>query len=291
MNIAFIGLGAMGYPMAGHLLRAGHRVAVYNRSPARARQWSAEFGGEHYATPRQAVAAADLVMICVGNDEAVRSVLYGDSGALAGMTANALVVDHTTSSALLAEELAGRCAELGFAFMDAPVSGGELGAQNGALSIMVGAVPAVFARARPILACYARSVVHLGPPGAGQRCKMVNQICVAGLLQGLAEGINFAVSAGLDIATVVEVISSGAAQSWQLEHRGESMARGDFAAGFALDWMRKDLDICLREARRLGVELPVAALVDGYYAELQQRGMGRCDTSALIARLQRGTSA
>lgn len=286
MKIAFVGLGVMGYPMAGHLLRAGHQVVVYNRSPARAQQWCAEYGGISAATPGAAALGADYVMVCVGNDDDVRAVVYGDNGALAGMVAGAVLVDHTTCSALLAQELSQRCVSDGLGFMDAPVSGGQAGAESGLLSIMVGAETLVFEQAQPVLQAYGRTIVHLGPAGSGQRCKMVNQICIAGLLQGLAEGINFAVASGLDVPTVVEVLGGGAAQSWQLDNRGISMAEGHFDFGFALDWMRKDLAICLQEAQRLGQPLPVTEMVDGFYAQLQQQGMGRSDTSALISRIR-----
>ncbi len=285
MKIAFVGLGVMGYPMAGHLLRAGHEVVVYNRSPARAQQWCAEYSGSSAATPGQAALGAAYIMVCVGNDDDVRAVVYGEDGALAGMAKGAVLVDHTTCSALLAEELSQRCANDGLGFMDAPVSGGQAGAENGTLSIMVGAEAAVFEQAQPVLRAYGRTIVHLGPAGSGQRCKMANQICIAGLLQGLAEGINFAQASGLDVPTVVEVLGGGAAQSWQLDNRGISMAEGCFDFGFALDWMRKDLAICLQEAQRLGQPLPVTELVDGFYAQLQQQGLGGSDTSALIQRL------
>jgi 3-hydroxyisobutyrate dehydrogenase-like beta-hydroxyacid dehydrogenase len=289
VNVAFIGLGVMGYPMAGHLLRAGHQVVVYNRNPARAAQWQTEYGGGTAPTPRQAAMDANFAMLCVGNDDDVRAVVYGDDGVLAGMAAGSVLVDHTTTSAVLAQELAIAAAAVGVGFIDAPVSGGQAGAQNGTLSIMAGGDAEVFAQAQPVLASYGRSMTLLGPAGSGQRCKMVNQVCIAGLLQGLAEGISLAQAANLDIETVVEVLSGGAAQSWQLENRGESMAQGRFDFGFALDWMRKDLGICLEEADRLNLELPVARLVDGFYAQLQQAGMGRSDTSALIALLRRDT--
>lgn len=290
MNTAFIGLGVMGYAMAGHLLHSvslsGYRLTAYNRNAERAGQWQLEFGGAVAATPRAAAAGADYVMLCVGDDDDVRSVVYGNNGVLTAMQPGSVLIDHTTTSALLAEELAARCAERGIGFLDAPVSGGEVGAQAGSLSIMVGGEEQLFAGALSVLQAYGKNITLLGPVGSGQRCKMVNQICIAGLLQGLAEGINFASAVGLDIDKVVAVLRAGAAQSWQLENRAKTMARGEFDFGFALDWMRKDLGICLDQARQLGVELPVASLVDDYYAELQQQGLGRWDTSALIVRLK-----
>lgn len=285
MKTAFIGLGVMGYPMAGHLLRAGHSVTVYNRTVERAQRWQAEYSGEMASVPVAVGDGADYVMLCVGNDDDVRSVVYGPQGALAGMAPGSVLIDHTTTSAVLAGELAEACAEVGVSFMDAPVSGGQAGAGQGILSIMVGGEQADFDRALPVLQSYGKTITRLGPVGSGQHCKMVNQICIAGLLQGLAEGIRFAQAAGLDVATVVEVLRGGAGQSWQLENRALTMAEGHFDFGFALDWMRKDLGICLEEARHLGLELPVAGLVDGFYAELQARGLGREDTSALIKRL------
>jgi 3-hydroxyisobutyrate dehydrogenase len=290
MNTAFIGLGVMGYSMAGHLLHSvslsGYKLTVYNRNAERAGQWQRQFGGAVADTPRGAAAGADYVMLCVGNDDDVRDVVYGNNGVLAAMEPGAVLVDHTTTSATLAEELAARCAEQGVGFLDAPVSGGESGAHAGSLSIMVGGDEELFAGALPVLQSYGKNITLLGPAGSGQRCKMVNQICIAGMLQGLAEGINFASATGLDVEKVVSLLRAGAAQSWQLDNRALTMAKGEFDFGFALDWMRKDLAICLEQAKQLGVELPVAKLVDGYYGELQQRGLGRSDTSALIVRLR-----
>lgn len=285
MKLAFLGLGVMGFPMAGHLQTAGHEVTVYNRSPKRAEAWVAAHGGQSAPTPREAAEGAQIVLMCVGNDDDVRSVVYGNDGALAGMESDAILVDHTTASAELARELYAACAAKHIGFLDAPVSGGQAGAENGKLTIMVGGDEAVFDIARPVLMTYAKQCQRLGPAGSGQVCKMVNQILIAGLLQGLSEGINFARKAGLDVAQVVDVIRHGAAQSWQLENRGQTMAAGKFDFGFALDWMRKDLAICMKEAERLGAPLPITTIIDGYYAELQAQGDGRMDTSSLIKRL------
>ncbi len=282
MKLAFLGLGVMGYPMAGHLARAGHDVTVYNRSPAKAQQWVAAYGGTSAATPAAAARGAQLVMMCVGNDDDVRAVAAGADGALSGMAAGAILVDHTTASAEVAREMQAAAQKAGLHFLDAPVSGGQAGAENGKLTIMVGGDAAAFARAEPVLASYARAVTLMGPAGAGQLTKMVNQICIAGLVEGLSEGIHFAMRAGLDAERVIDVISKGAAQSWQLENRGKTMIAGKFDFGFAVDWMRKDLSICLAEARRNGAVLPVTAVVDQFYAELQARGGGRADTSSLI---------
>ena len=282
MKLAFLGLGVMGYPMAGHLARAGHDVTVYNRSPAKAQQWVAAYGGTSAATPAAAARGAQLVMMCVGNDDDVRTVAAGADGALSGMAAGAILVDHTTASAEVAREMQAAAQKAGLHFLDAPVSGGQAGAENGKLTIMVGGDAAVFARAEPVLATYARAVTLMGPTGAGQLTKMVNQICIAGLVEGLSEGIHFAMRAGLDAERVIDVISKGAAQSWQMENRGKTMIAGKFDFGFAVDWMRKDLSICLAEARRNGAVLPVTAVVDQFYAELQARGGGRADTSSLI---------
>ena len=282
MKLAFLGLGVMGYPMAGHLARAGHDVTVYNRSPAKAQQWVAACGGTSAATPAAAARGAQLVMMCVGNDDDVRTVAAGADGALSGMAAGAILVDHTTASAEVAREMQAAAQKAGLHFLDAPVSGGQAGAENGKLTIMVGGDAAVFARAEPVLATYARAVTLMGPTGAGQLTKMVNQICIAGLVEGLSEGIHFAMRAGLDAERVIDVISKGAAQSWQMENRGKTMIAGKFDFGFAVDWMRKDLSICLAEARRNGAVLPVTAVVDQFYAELQARGGGRADTSSLI---------
>jgi 3-hydroxyisobutyrate dehydrogenase-like beta-hydroxyacid dehydrogenase len=284
--VAFVGLGVMGYPMAGHLARAGHSVRVYNRTAARAEGWRTEHGGATAPTPREAAAGAALVMLCVGNDADVRSVVYGADGVLAGMQAGAVLVDHTTASAELAEELARATAAQGCGFLDAPVSGGQAGAQNGVLTMMVGGAEDVFVRAEPVLACYARTIRRMGPAGAGQLAKMVNQICIAGVLQGLAEGLRFAETAGLDPLAVVDVIAKGAAQSWQMENRAATMIKGEFNFGFAVDWMRKDLGIALETARRTGTTLPLTALVDQFYGDVQRLGGGRWDTSSLIQRLR-----
>lgn len=285
MRLAFLGLGVMGFPMAGHLQAAGHQVTVYNRTTAKAHAWVERYAGQAAATPREAAQQAEIVLVCVGNDNDVRSVVYGEQGALAGMRAGSVLIDHTTASAELARELAAAAHIQGVQFLDAPVSGGQAGAENAKLTIMVGGETAVFQQAEPVLRSYAKQCQCMGPVGSGQLCKMVNQILIAGLLQGLAEGIRFAQAAGLDVAQVVQVIGQGAAQSWQLDNRGVSMSEGRFNFGFALDWMRKDLAICLQQAQALGLELPVTALVDSYYAQLQAQGDGRLDTSALIKRL------
>lgn len=287
-NVAFVGLGVMGYPMAAHLSRAGHQLNVYNRTASRARQWVEAHGGRAFATPAEAAAGQDLVMICVGNDDDLRQVVSGEQGVLAGLQAGAIIVDHTTASANVARELAGLSAAKGVGFLDAPVSGGQAGAENGQLTVMVGGEEAVFDLARPVITAYARMVRLMGPVGSGQLTKMVNQICIGGLLQGLSEALHFARCAGLDAEAAMQVISKGAAQSWQLEHRHQSMLAGDFDFGFAVDWMRKDLAIVLEEARANGAQLPVTALVDQFYADVQQMGGGRWDTSSLIARLNRG---
>ncbi|HET9149879.1 MAG TPA: NAD(P)-dependent oxidoreductase [Alphaproteobacteria bacterium] len=284
-SVAFIGLGVMGFPMAGHLAAKGFAVAVYNRTRGKAEAWAKTFQGRVAATPAEAAEGADLVMACVGNDDDVRAIALGADGALAGMKRGAVFVDHTTASADLARELAGAAAEKGLGFLDAPVSGGQAGAENGVLTVMVGGEEAAFARAKPAIETYAHAVTLMGPAGAGQLTKMVNQICIAGLVQGLAEGIAFAQRAGLDPDRVVDVISKGAAGSWQMENRGRTMAQGKFDFGFAVDWMRKDLAICMSEARRNGARLPVAALVDQFYAAVQERSGGRWDTSSLIALL------
>jgi 3-hydroxyisobutyrate dehydrogenase len=289
---AFVGLGVMGYPMAGHLARNGFEVTVFNRTGAKAEQWLEEHGGGSVrtalaGTPGEAAANADVVFLCVGNDDDVRSVVFGDDGVLAAMKEGAILVDHTTASADLARELAAACAEKGVGFLDAPVSGGQAGAENGQLTVMVGGDAGTFAAASPVIDSFARSVKLMGPAGSGQLTKMVNQICIAGVLQGLAEGLHFAEQAGLDPAAVVDVISKGAAQSWQMENRHETMAAGEFEFGFAVDWMRKDLDITLNTGRRLGARLPLTALVDQFYADVQSYGGGRWDTSSLIERLRR----
>jgi 3-hydroxyisobutyrate dehydrogenase-like beta-hydroxyacid dehydrogenase len=286
MRVAFLGLGVMGRPMAGHWARAGLEVVVWNRTASRARDWVSEHAGSAAATPAEAAVGADLVACCVGNDDDVRSVLLGDDGALAAMREGAILVDHTTASAELARELDTAAAARGVGFLDAPVSGGQAGAENGALTVMVGGSESVFEQARPTLEHYARSVRLLGPAGSGQLAKMVNQICIAGVLQGLSEGLAFAERSGLDPAAVVDVISKGAAQSWQMEQRSPTMIEDRFDFGFAVDWMRKDLAIALDEARRNGASLPVAALVDQFYGEVQGMGGGRWDTSSLIRRLR-----
>jgi len=293
IKTAFVGLGVMGYPMAGHLAAAGHSVAVYNRTGTKARAWLDEHGtvgaGDHRmsALPANAAEGADIVFLCVGNDDDVRSVVYGESGVLAGMKEGCLLVDHTTASADLARELAAVCAAQGVGFLDAPVSGGQAGAENGQLTVMVGGEPEAFNRAEPVIDCFAKSARLMGPAGAGQLTKMVNQICIAGVLQGLAEGLHFAEQAELDIEAVVEVISKGAAQSWQMENRYQTMARGEFEFGFAVNWMRKDLDITLSTGRKLEARLPLTALVDQFYADVQSYGGGRWDTSSLIERLRK----
>ncbi len=281
---AFLGLGVMGYPMAGHLKnKGGHEVAVWNRTAAKSAAWVAEVGGRAAATAKEAAAGAELVMMCLGNDDDVRSVVYGDNGALAGMTAGSVLVDHTTASADLARELHAKCKALGIGFVDAPVSGGQAGAVNGQLGIMCGGDDADFNRVKPVLDIYAKSCVQIGGPGAGQLCKMVNQICIAGLLQGLSEGINFAKKAGLDVEKVMSVISKGAASSWQMENRWKTMNEVRFDGfGFAVDWMRKDLGIVLDEAHNNGARLPATALIDQFYAQVQARGGSRWDTSSLM---------
>ena len=285
MRIAFIGLGIMGGPMAGHLQRAGHDVVVFNRTASKAEAWVAEYGGRSAATPREAAADADLVCACVGADHDVRDVTVGDDGAFQAMKADAVFVDHTTASAAVARELHEAARARGLHFIDAPVSGGQAGAQKGQLSVMCGGDAEPFARVEPVLRAYGKSVVRIGDSGAGQLCKMVNQLCIAGLVQGLAEGLHFAQNAGLDVPAVMSVISKGAAQSWQMENRWQTMVDGKFEFGFAVDWMRKDLGIVLEEARRNGSRLPVAALVDQFYAQVQARGGARWDTSSLIALL------
>ncbi len=281
-KLAFIGLGVMGYPMAGHLAAGGHELTVYNRSSAKADAWVAQHGGASAPSPREAAAGAEIVFSCVGNDDDLRSVILGDDGAAAGMGEGAILVDNTTASANVARELAGILKDRGIGFIDAPVSGGQAGAENGVLTVMCGGEAADFERAEPVIDCYARSVKLLGPAGAGQLTKMVNQICIAGLVQGLAEGLNFGAKAGLDMDLVIDVISKGAAGSWQMENRGATMCRGEYEFGFAVDWMRKDLAICLEEARKNDARLPVAALVDQFYAQVQARGGKRWDTSSLM---------
>ena len=286
-KVAFIGLGVMGFPMAGHIrTRGGHDLTVYNRTGAKAEGWVAKFGGRAAPTPREAAASAEFVFSCVGNDEDLRAVTLGPEGAFAGMARGAVFIDNTTASATVARELHAAAARIGVGFLDAPVSGGQAGAENGQLTVMVGGDQAEFDKAKPIIDHYAKMVGLMGPAGAGQLTKMVNQICIAGLVQGLAEGIHFAKKAGLDVEQVVSVISKGAAQSWQMENRYKTMNAGKFDFGFAVDWMRKDLSICLAEARSNAARLPVTALVDQFYADVQALGGKRWDTSSLIARLE-----
>jgi 3-hydroxyisobutyrate dehydrogenase len=279
---AFVGLGVMGSPMAGHLAGAGHAVAVFNRTGSKAAAWTARHGGRSAPSPRDAASGADVVFTCVGNDDDVRSVVYGDDGALAGMSAGAVLVDHTTASADLARELATSAAAVGVGFVDAPVSGGQAGAENGRLTVMCGGAPADFERVAPVIAAYSVACTLIGPVGHGQLTKMVNQIAIAGVVQGLAEAVSFGQRAGLDMEAVIATIGKGAAASWQLDNRAPTMLRGEFEFGFAVDWMRKDLAICLDEARRSGARLPVAALVDQFYAQVQNRGGRRWDTSSLV---------
>jgi 3-hydroxyisobutyrate dehydrogenase len=285
-NVAFLGLGVMGFPMAGHLARAGHRVTVYNRNADKAVKWVAAHGGRQAATPAAAAKGCELVMMCVGNDNDVRTVANGKDGALAGMDKGAILVDHTTASADVAREIHAAAAAKGVGFLDAPISGGQAGAENGKLTVMVGGDAATYARAEGVMALYGRAVTLMGGPGSGQLTKMVNQICIAGLVQALSEGIDFAQRAGLDADRVLDVISKGAAQSWQMENRGKTMVAGKFDYGFAVDWMRKDLGICLDEARSNGAALPVTAIVDQLYSRVQARGGGRWDTSSLIRLLR-----
>jgi 3-hydroxyisobutyrate dehydrogenase len=285
-SVAFIGLGVMGYPMAGHLAAAGHHVTVYNRTAEKADKWVAAYGGQKANTPREAAANAAFVFTCVGNDDDLRAVVLGADGALAGMSAGAILVDHTTTSADVAREVAAACQDKDCAMLDAPVSGGEAGAVNGALTVMMGGDEAVFEKAAPLIDCFARARRLMGPSGAGQLTKMVNQICIGGLVQGLSEALHFADKAGLDGKAVVDVISKGAAQSWQMENRFETMVDDEFDFGFAVDWMVKDLGICLDEATRNEVSLPVTELVKTYYEEVQAMGGGRWDTSSLIRRLR-----
>ena len=287
-KVAFLGLGVMGYPMAAHLKnRGGHDVTVYNRTAAKAEKWVAEHGGRMAATPAQAAKDQDFVFACVGNDDDLRAVTTGADGAFAAMKAGAVFIDNTTASAEVARELDAEAQKRGFAFIDAPVSGGQAGAENGVLTVMCGGDEAAFAKARPVIDSFARMVGLMGPAGAGQLTKMINQICIAGLVQGLAEGIHFGRKAGLDVEKVVEVISKGAAGSWQMENRHKTMNEGRYDFGFAVDWMRKDLGICLAEADRNGAKLPVTALVDQFYKDVQAMGGRRWDTSSLLARLER----
>ena len=285
-HVAFVGLGVMGYPMAGHLANAGHSVAVFNRTAARAEQWAGDYTGRVADTPAAAAKGAELVFACVGADDDLREILHGEDGALAGMSDGAIFIDHTTDSAVVAREADEAARGQGLGFLDAPVSGGQAGAENGALTGRVGGTEESFAAAEPVMQCYSKNVTHMGAAGNGQLTKMVNQLCIAGVVQGLAEGINFAQRAGLDGERVLDVISKGAAQSWQMENRGSTMLKGEFEFGFAADWMRKDLGLCFEEAKKNGALLPMAMLVDQFYAHVQQRGGGRWDTSSLIHLLQ-----
>lgn len=284
-RVAFLGLGVMGHPMAGHLARAGHQVTVYNRTAAKAQGWVQQYGGRAAATPAQAAQGADFVFCCVGNDDDLRSVVLGDAGAFAGMAAGAVFVDHTTASAAVARELHAEGARRGIAFVDAPVSGGQAGAVNGALTVMCGGDPPAFDAMKPVALAFAKAVTLLGGPGSGQLAKMVNQICIAGVVQGLAEAVRFGQKSGLDMVQVLDVIGKGAAQSWQMDNRGKTMVADQFDFGFAVDWMRKDLALVLDEARRNGARLPLTALVDQFYADVQAMGGNRWDTSSLIKRL------
>ncbi|WP_343642032.1 NAD(P)-dependent oxidoreductase [Roseateles sp.] len=286
LRVAFLGLGVMGFPMAGHLAKAGHQVNVYNRTAAKAQAWVAEFGGQTGATPREAAREADIVFCCVGNDADLRSVVLGAEGALAGMKPGAVFVDHTTASAEVARELSAAAGEAGLHFIDAPVSGGQAGAVNGALTVMCGGDEAVFERIRPYALHFGKAVTRVGEAGAGQLAKMVNQICIAGIVQGLSEAIAFGQKSGLPMPLVLDVIGKGAAQSWQMDNRGKTMVDDKFDFGFAVDWMRKDLGLVLDEARRNGARLPLTALVDQFYADVQNMGGGRFDTSSLIKRLR-----
>lgn len=286
LNVAFIGLGVMGYPMAGHLSRQGHHVTTFNRTASKAEAWSREHNGSFARTPGEAASGAEIVFMCVGNDDDVRSVVYGDEGVLSGISEGAVLVDHTTTSADLSEELASACTQKKVQFMDAPVSGGQAGAENGALTVMCGGSKETFATVEPAMAVYAKQCSLLGPVGQGQRCKMVNQICIAGVLQGLSEGLLLAEHAGLDINQVVDTLQHGAAGSWQMVNRANTMSAREFDFGFAIDWMRKDLGFALEEASRGGIDLPLVRQVDAAYSRLQERGHGRYDTSALILDLR-----
>ena len=281
-KVAFIGLGVMGYPMAGHLQNRGHDVTVYNRTAAKAEKWVAEYGGASAPSPREAVTGVEIAFSCVGNDADLRSVVLGDDGILAGLGSGKIFVDHTTASADVAREIFGLAKDQGVGFIDAPVSGGQAGAENGALTVMCGGEQGPFDTAKPVIDSFAKACTLMGPSGAGQLTKMVNQICIAGLVQGLSEGMNFGAKAGLDMDLVIDVISKGAAQSWQMENRAKTMCAGKFDFGFAVDWMRKDMSISLAEAKKHGARLPVAALVDQFYAQVQARGGRRWDTSSLM---------
>jgi 3-hydroxyisobutyrate dehydrogenase len=286
-KVAFLGLGVMGYPMARHLSSKGHEVTVYNRTTPKAEKWVSENGGRFATTPREAAQGQEIVFACVGNDDDLREVTIGPDGAFKGVAKGAVFVDHTTASAEVARELFEAATGAGFGFVDAPVSGGQAGAENGVLTVMCGGEPEVYARAEPVIMSFARACRLMGPAGSGQLTKMINQICIAGLVQGLAEGVHFGKKAGLDIEAVIDVISKGAAGSWQMENRGKTMNQSKFDFGFAVDWMRKDLAICLAEARKNGARLPVTALVDQFYADVQQMGGSRWDTSSLLARLEK----
>ncbi|HEX2555582.1 MAG TPA: NAD(P)-dependent oxidoreductase [Microvirga sp.] len=286
-KVAFLGLGVMGYPMARHLASKGHEVTVYNRTTPKAEKWVQEHGGRFARTPREAAEGQEIVFACVGNDDDLREVTIGTEGAFKGVAKGAIFVDHTTASAEVARELFGAATSAGFGFVDAPVSGGQAGAENGVLTVMCGGEPDVYARAEPVIMSFARACRLMGPAGSGQLTKMINQICIAGLVQGLAEGIHFGKKAGLDIEAVIDVISKGAAGSWQMENRGKTMNQSKFDFGFAVDWMRKDLAICLAEARKNGAKLPVTALVDQFYGDVQEMGGNRWDTSSLLARLEK----
>ncbi len=286
-KLAFLGLGVMGYPMAAHLLGAGHSVTVYNRTAEKAAKWASEIGGSHAATPREAAEGADFVMACVGNDDDLRSVVLGDDGALAGMKEGAIFVDHTTVSAIVTKELAAFASDQGVGWVDAPVSGGQAGAENGQLAIMCGGDAAHFEAAKPVIAAYSKASVHFGPVGSGQLVKMINQVCIAGAIQSVSEGLYMAMKAGLDAKQVADLVSQGAGGSWQLANRAGTMVDNEFNHGFAVDWMRKDLGIALAQGKDMGLSLPVTAMVDQFYAEVQQLGGGRWDTSSLIQRFRK----
>ncbi len=286
-KVAFLGLGVMGFPMAGHLLNAGHDVTVYNRTEAKAQLWKQTYGGKTAATPREAAQGCDVVFACVGEDKDLREIILGENGALAGMKAGAVFVDHTTDSADVAREMASLFALKGVSFLDAPVSGGQAGAENGVLTVMVGGDQTQFEAVKPVMQAYAAMVTHVGPSGNGQLSKMVNQICIAGIVQALSEGVAFGINAGLDVKQVLKVLEKGAAGSWQMQARGATMVDNEFDFGFAVDWMRKDLGIALAEARRNGSSLPLTAMVNEFYADVQQRGGSRWDTSSLVTRLPR----
>jgi 3-hydroxyisobutyrate dehydrogenase-like beta-hydroxyacid dehydrogenase len=287
MRVAFVGLGVMGYPMAGYLVKAGHDVTVYNRTTEKADRWCGEHGGSRTDTPSQAAARAEIVFVCVGNDDDVRAIILGNDGILQGISDGGVIVDHTTASAVVARDVAAAAAGKNVGFLDAPLSGGQAGAENGQLTIMVGGSQDTFARVSPVMDCYAKAITLIGPVGSGQLAKMVNQICIAGIVQGLSEGLHFAKCADLDVSKVIEAISKGAAQSWQMENRWKTMVSDEFEFGFAVQWMRKDLGIALAEAENNGAKIDMTKLVDGYYAEVQELGGNRWDTSSLIARLEK----